>query len=346
MAPGNNKTLSCQDFIVIPFNELMEHNLLNTVFFSFIVILGIPSNIVVLLAYRHIQKANHKNKFTAVFVRLLSGCDIIICCTVFTHYVNMKNNIALCMLEQYLQIIPLMFSLCILVVIAAERYLAVCRPLVRMRTRHVSGLLGVSVAMTLAVAVVYASLHAVVAPDCCIISDERLLTAIITIYAVVNYLFIVLLLIVLYGLVFWAIYRRQMNRVGARPPENSSINTVSMVVTAAERRRERGNDGEEASATAAPSEKASTSKHGSASADGANTSQATRPSSKDKTASVTPARRRSERLQGTKRGQQLRRKPGGKANVQMKSALMFSLITLVFFLGWLPFWQQSSRESF
>lgn len=202
--------------VISPINALMDINVANTLFFTAVFVVGVPSNAIIILAYQKIQKSIRSARHSAVTVRALAVSDILICAAVFARFANLKNNLFLCRLEFFLHVSLLQFSMCVIVGIAFERYLSICRPWVAFTKKHIVSVVGVCTVISVAASLTMSLKLRVVSEDVCVFDLE-----VLQVLAIASYLFFqltaVVLIVVLYGLVFKVIYSRRQNRISTVP---------------------------------------------------------------------------------------------------------------------------------
>lgn len=330
------------NYTIPPLDELMEVQAANAIFFCFIFIFGLPGNATILYAYHKIPGTVLSEKISKFLVILLAVTDIFISASTVTLFLNMKNNIILCWLDTALKTYTFGLSMNLFTCIALDRYIAVCWPLVKL-TRLKVAIISSTITVTFIISSVIVFTHKIVGHNLCITPDLTLLKILTIATVTIYYLLMAVLLVILYSHVYRAIYIRQKNKVRTTSLEDSARITITPAkntVTPKDRKSTTDSKIEEATHhyndghMKPPRTSGQHISHlvekstNSGESEMVNNPLSVAPST-SAVVSVTNAQQRTSTASTRKTSSQ---------PLQLKLAIMFSLITVTFLLSWLPFW--------
>lgn len=341
MDMNNTTQFECQSQ-PFPYQKLMEINMANTVYFTFVIIVGTFSNLFILLAYHKTQQRSPPEHCSTVLVRTLALIDMLMSLSAFTHFINMRNSAALCTFSAMLHSLPLAFSVGLLIGIALERYFAICRPLAKSPSRNV--LIGICLVFAILPTSTYAFMHKVVGKNVCFITNIAVRKVLMTGCAATFYVIPIILLCTLYTMVFRVIYKRHNNKVGQDGRQNddgkekskmkqgtSSLQGSNMSNKKANISKQPESNNVDAAATSKPISFVSVKvRHEETQNLKIEAQEAALSVKYFASHVVNAASRQATDATKTRKPKTLR--------VQFKTAIMFSLITSIFIISWMPYW--------
>lgn len=335
----------------VPIGDQMEMNFANVLYCTSMLILGVTCNVFILVIYQKSQRKTKSERSSDSIVRCLAVADVMIAASIVTHFLNLKNNTGLCRLELFVKVFPLSMSMYLLACVAIERYLAVCRPLVKCPSSKF--LIMATVALSMVVSLLFVLMHKVVAKELCIFTNITSLRAFILTLSIVYYVLLAALLIVLYSLVFRAIYCRngfrtfvprdvttkatsEEENLTIKPRQSKNVKFNCKIIYKKYKDRVTTSASQDQYTLSTFSKNTACKKSKTPVVE-----SSLSPSGKDALATDTESSVRAstsfladEQMIGSVATIKQRQKD----SLQLRTAIMFSLITVLFLLVWLPHW--------